>query len=255
VRTATALGVGVAAIALVSSTAGCGGDATGDGAVTVFAASSMTDALDRLDERGALGNDLTVVLAGSTSLVTQLAEGAEADLLITADEATMARAVGDGSVAGPPQVFATNHLVLAVPAGNPGAVDDLDDLGDPDLDVGTCAPQVPCGALAATATEALGVEPDVDTEEPSVRSLTAKLRVGQLDAGLIYLTDAQHPDLEIVPVDGLDAFVTSYVAATVAASDAADADALRVVDALTDDPETQGMLAELGFGLPSEATP
>ncbi|MEZ5166726.1 MAG: substrate-binding domain-containing protein [Acidimicrobiales bacterium] len=147
------------------------------------------------------------VICGSTRLVAQLADGARADLLITADEATMQTALDTGVVDHVLGVVAGNRLVLAVAPGNPGNVAGIDDLADPGRLVGVCAAEVPCGRLARAATSTLGVDLRPDTEEPDVRSLALKVSQGELDAGLVYRTDARALGLVTVDDDRLAPFV------------------------------------------------
>lgn len=236
--------MGALMLAAVVGLTSCGADDT----IVLMAASSLTDVITGIDESGRFGAPVEPVFAGSTALVAQLREGADADLLVTADRPSMEQAIRDGSVEGEPTVLATNALVLAVAPGNPAAIRGLADLAQPSVIVGVCAAEVPCGALAGAATGGLGVIPSVDTEEPNVRALAAKISLGEVDAGLVYRTDAAALDLETVAVDGLDRFVTEYLVATVNA-DAAPAVAA-VADALTDDPAVRGSLAAAGFGTP-----
>ena len=182
-----------------------------------MSASSLTDVVEAVD--GHFGGELRVtpVIAGSFTLVAQLAAGADADVLITADSATMDRAISDGSVRGTPVVIATNALVLATAPGNPGRVAELADLARDDLLVGLCAAEVPCGALARQALAEAQIAPSVDTLEPSVRALAAKLSLGELDAGLIYGTDAAAAGLPTVAAPALHGHTNRYYIASVAA--------------------------------------
>lgn len=183
-----------------------------DGADVVMAPSSFTGLTADID--AALDDDPDWILAGSSRLVRQLADGARADALITADETTMADAVEQGLVPSLPVAIAGNRLVLAVAPDNPGAVASVADLGDDDLLVGLCAEEVPCGRLAADARRTLGLDLAADTEEPNVRSLAAKIAAGELDAGLIYATDAADLGLATVDDATLAVFVTDYLAAS-----------------------------------------
>lgn len=253
---AAALGLALTALAL----AGCGGgDSSRDGTVIVMAASSLTDILEEVSTAfESLGDSgpadgpsavrVAAVLAGSSALVAQLAEGAEADILMTADAATMQRAVEDGSVRGPVTTVAANALVLAVAPGNPGRVESLKDLGRTDRLVGLCAAGVPCGALADRALSELGVEPSVDTRELNARALAAKIALGELDAGLVYATDASASGLETVAATGLNRFTNPYLMASI------DADPPAAVRAVLEAFEPGGpgaeALLEAGFGPP-----
>lgn len=203
-----------AAVAMLVS--GCG-DTADDGAgrdVVVMAASSLTDVIETVFE----GRDsVTPVIAGSSTLVAQLAAGADADVLITANSATMEQAVSEGSVHGEPVLIAVNVLVLATPAGNPGAVTGLADLDRGDLLTGLCAAEVPCGTLARQALHEAGIAPSADTLELNVRALATKLSLGELDAGLVYATDARMAGLATVDAPELSDHVNGYYIASVSA--------------------------------------
>ena len=197
--------------------AGCGSPAdgaAGEGDVVVMAASSLTDVIEIVFERR--GN-VTPVMAGSSTLVAQLAAGAEADVLITANATTMDRAVSEGSVRGEPVLIATNTLVLATPAGNPAGVTGLTDLARGDLLIGLCAVEVPCGALAAQALDDAQITPSADTLESNVRALAAKISLGELDAGLVYATDARMAALDTVGAPELRDHRNGYYIASVSA--------------------------------------
>jgi len=180
------------------------------------------------------------VFAGSQTIVAQLIDGAPADVLLTASRSTLDRAK-DAGVTGPTEAMITdNHLVLAVAEGNPGNVTVLADLANSSLLVGVCAVDVPCGQLAVDATLALDVSVSADTEEPSVRALSTKLLTGELDAGLIYRTDALATGVPVVDVAGIDAYRTTYWGSTLTGNDA-------VLNFLLSD-EGQTILRDAGFG-------
>jgi molybdate transport system substrate-binding protein len=100
----------------------------------------------------------------------------------------MDQAVEAGEAEGD-EVFVRNELEIAVPAGNPGDVDGLDDFASTDLLIGLCAEEVPCGEFGREALANAGVTPAQDTDEPDVRSLLTKIEAGDLDAGIVYATD------------------------------------------------------------------
>jgi molybdate transport system substrate-binding protein len=70
----------------------------------------------------------------------------------------------------------------------------LEDFAREDLLIGLCAEGVPCGDLGREALAIAGVEPSLDTNEPDVRSLLTKVAAGELDAGLVYVTDVAAAD-------------------------------------------------------------
>ena len=185
----------------------------GDRADVAMVPSSFTDLTAAIEQ--ATGEDTEWIIAGSSRLVRQLEDGAEADLLITADAETMQRAIDAGLVDATLGVIARNRLVFAIAPGDPGGIATLADLERDDLLLGICAIEVPCGRLAAEATDALDLTVAADTEEPNVRALALKIARGELDGGLIYATDARAFSLDTLADDQLAPFVTDYVAASV----------------------------------------
>ncbi|HAB56586.1 MAG: molybdate-binding protein [Acidimicrobiaceae bacterium] len=227
----------IAAIVVVLTVLGARGDAD---TPLVFAPSSLAPFEAELDAaliESGIG-PVEWVFAGSQSLVTQLIDGAPADVLITADAATFARANAAGVTWDDGHNLVTNGLVLAVAPGNPGGISSLDDLGRSDLLVGVCAPEVPCGRLAMAATNGR-VAIDADTEETNVRALTTKLLAGELDVGLVYRTDARAAGLETIADDTLGQTTTDYQGSANPAGAA--------VLASFDDGAAQAVLLEAGF--------
>lgn len=187
-------------VALVA--AGCGDDdGSGDGsapstpalegAVRVFAAASLTDAFTELGEAfEAAGDGVRVELnfGSSSGLREQILAGAPADVYASANPPDMDQLVEAGAAVDPSD-FATNLLQIVVPAGNDEGVTGLADFADGDLLIGLCAEEVPCGQFGREALAKAGATPAVDTNEPDVRSLLTKVEAGELDAGIVYLTD------------------------------------------------------------------
>jgi molybdate transport system substrate-binding protein len=245
--------------AVVMLTAGCsGGSGSGEssasgGDLTVFAAASLQKTFTQLGDRFEQANPDTTVrfnFGGSSDLVAQLQQGAPADVLASADTATMDKAVADDLIAGEPEDFATNSLAIAVPAGNPGRVDSFAALSDPGLRVVVCAPQVPCGAATGQVEENTGVTLDPVSEESSVTDVLGKVMSGQADAGVVYVTDiaAAGDTVEGVAIAESDNAVNTYPIAVLA--DSANAALAARFEAYVMGPG-QEVLAESGFGAPS----
>jgi molybdate transport system substrate-binding protein len=97
-------------------------------------------------------------------------------------------AAGDAAA---PRPFARNVMQIAVPRGNPGRVAGLADLARPGLKVALCQPQVPCGATAVDVFAKAGVAPRPVTLEADVKAVLAKVRLGEVDAGMVYVTDVR----------------------------------------------------------------
>lgn len=230
---------------------GCGYETREE--LLVSAASSLTDAFGAIEEEyEAAHSDVDVVLnlAGSSTLREQILEGAPADVFASANFENMDQVVGAGEAVGSPEIFARNLLQIAVPAGNPGGVNGLEDLSDESLFIGLCAEGVPCGDFAREALRNAGVDPSIDTNEPDVRSLLTKVGAGELDAGITYVTDVASTDgaAEGVEILGSVNVVARYPIAVLAgASSRESADAF-IEFVLSDRGQMQ--LAEFGFASP-----
>ncbi|MGI5150856.1 molybdate ABC transporter substrate-binding protein [Plantactinospora sp. CA-294935] len=181
-----------------------GGGTRATGNVTVFAAASLTESFTRLGrdfEAANPGVRVTFSFAGSSALANQINQGAPADVFAAAAPANMKTVTDAGNGDGTPSTFARNQLVIAVPKGNPGAVARLADLARPDAKVALCAEQVPCGAAARKALTAAGVTLTPVTLEQDVKAALSKVRLGEVDAALVYRTDARAAAGE---VDGIE---------------------------------------------------
>ncbi|WP_248616761.1 molybdate ABC transporter substrate-binding protein [Paraoerskovia marina] len=171
--------------------------------ITVLAAASLAAPFDEITARFEADHpdvDVRVSYAGSDTLVDQLVAGAPADVLATADQATMQRAV-DADVAYDPVLFASNAPTVVVPSDNPADVGALADLADPDVDAVVCAPEVPCGAATRALEERAGVTIHRVSEERSVTDVLAKVAAGQADAGVVYATDARAAGDDVLVID------------------------------------------------------
>ncbi|MFC0032785.1 molybdate ABC transporter substrate-binding protein [Micromonospora chaiyaphumensis] len=188
---------GVAALSLALT--GCGGaddepSAGTGGRVTVFAAASLTETFTKLGkdyEAAHPGTKVVLNFAGSSALATQITQGAPADVFAAASPATMTTVTDAGDAAGTPAVLVRNQLVIAVPKGNPDRVAGLADLARPGVKVALCAEQVPCGTAARTALAAAGVRLTPATLEQDVKGALAKVKLGEVDAALVYRTDVR----------------------------------------------------------------
>ncbi len=216
--------VGLAAAALLAG--GCAGTdgARGDREVVVLGAASLTEAFTELGamyEAAHPDSSVTFSFGGSSAVVRQALDGADADVLATASQPTM-RVAEDGSVtSGTPQLFAANSLALVVPPGNPGEVRGLADLTDSDRVVVLCAPAVPCGAAAAEAFAVAGLIPAPDSEESDVKAVLAKVAAGEADAGVVYVSDvrAAGDAVGVVDLPPAQRIVTEYPIVALASGD------------------------------------
>lgn len=246
--TRTAARVAIA-LSLLATLAGCGDD--GRTELRVLAASSLTDAFDALEQTYEDAHpDVDVVLSygSSSSLAGQLIAGAPADVIATADTVTMADVEAADLLAGAAQPFATNTPALVTPAGNPADVRGLGDLADPDVLVALCVPAAPCGGAAQRLLDQAGVQVSPVTEEDNVRGVLTKVVAGEVDAGLVYRTDAlaAGADVEDVDVPGSAEVVTTDPIAVLA--DAEQPDLAEAWVDLVRSEQGASVLADLGFG-------
>ncbi len=159
----------------------------------IFAAASLTEPFHALEITWLADParaPLEFQFAGSSTLATQLEEGAIADVLATADEPTMQRVVDKG-LAAKPALFAHNRLVIAVEKGNPKQVAKLADLARTDLVVVLAAPEVPAGRYARQMLDAAHVTVAPRSLEENVKAVVTKVALGEADVGVVYVTDVR----------------------------------------------------------------
>lgn len=231
----------------------CGSPGGAAETVTVYAAASLKGPfteIGELYEEADPGVSVEFSFAGSSDLVAQLEQGAPADVFASADTRTMTTAVDAGLVAGDPTPFATNTLTIVTEPGNPRNIESFADLADGTVSVVVCAPQVPCGAATTELENATGIDLAPVSEESSVTDVLGKVRSGQADAGLVYVTDAvaAGSDVTAIAVPEAAEIVNVYpIARLDQATDAERAD--RFVDFVTG-PTGRSVLERAGFGAP-----
>ncbi len=194
------------ALAAALALAGCSGASGGGtptpsgspdtlkGTVTVLAAASLTEVYgDLATQFEKLHPNVTITqsFGGSSALAAQIVQGAPADLFATANEATMKTVTDAGMAAETPIVYATNILTLVVPPSNPANVKTVADLANPAVKVALCDKTVPCGSAAITLLAAENLKVTPVTLETDVKAVLTKVEVDEVDAGLVYVTDAK----------------------------------------------------------------
>lgn len=252
-----ALGLGgCASTGTPASTPSGGGQTAHPVTLTVFAAASLAGPFDEIGTAfGAAHPGVTVRYSygGSSDLVSQLAAGAPADVLATADEPTMQQAT-DKSLVPESQLFATNNLAILVAPHNPLGLTGAKDLARPDLKLVVCAPQVPCGAATGRALKAAGVTISPVSEESNVTDTAGKVTSGQADAAVVYTTDVAKAEAAGtgtgVPL-GVDQTPNRYpIGVTAGGAAGANAGIARAYVAYVTGAEGQAILAKAGFGKP-----
>jgi molybdate transport system substrate-binding protein len=235
-----------------SATEAPAGESTLEGDLTVFAAASLTDAFDEVGAAFEEANpDVSIEFnyGASSALREQILAGAPADVFASANTSNMDQVVDTGA-ATDPQDFVTNQLQIVVPAENPGGVAGLDAFADADLLIGLCAEEVPCGEFGREALANAQVTPSVDTNEPDVRALLTKVEAGELDAGIVYVTDVLAASDAVEGIDiPADVNVTAtYPIAALSEAGNAEVAAAFVEFVLSDD--GQEILESFGFDSP-----
>jgi molybdate transport system substrate-binding protein len=198
---------------------GCGGDeaAGGDGTgLVVSAGSSMNEALQSCvpEFEEAENADVRLSFAGSDELAAQIRQGAPVDVFAAANTSLPEELHGEGLLSEPVE-FATNELVLAVPAG--AEIESVEEVARPGTQVVVASESVPVGSYTRESLAKLPPEQEeaildnVVSNEPDVKGIVGKLARGAGDAGFVYVTDvkATGDDLEAIDLpEELDPEVT-----------------------------------------------
>jgi len=154
--------------------------------ITVFAGSSMTSVLSKI------GPGNTYSFGSTGTLSTQIANGAPADVLMGANTTTCAADYASG-LAEKPVNFTRNTLEVVVPKANPAGITSVYDLTKPGITIDEAASTVPVGSYTVQVLNQMGlnaaVQANVVSQETSDANVVAKVALGQVDAGLVYLSD------------------------------------------------------------------
>jgi molybdate transport system substrate-binding protein len=190
------------------------------GAITVYAAASLTEAFDTLQgdfEKAHPGTDVKITYGASSDLSTQIDQGASVDVFASASKKNM-DALGDE--VDTPTDFVSNTGELAVPPSNPANVKSVQDLDNPGVKVAVCDPAVPCGVIAQTIFDNAKITVKPVANEADVKSTLAAVESGEVDAGIVYVTDVRAAGAKVMGIvvpDDINAS-TTYPIATVTAA-------------------------------------
>ncbi|GAB3582257.1 molybdate ABC transporter substrate-binding protein [Calidifontibacter terrae] len=215
--------------------------------LTVLAASSLTEsftALKKTLEANDPGLEVKLSFGASSTLVTQLNNGFDADIVALADEksATSLKATGISH-----RLFATNRLQIATPAANPGHVTSLKTLSSGSVDTVLCAVQVPCGRAADAVLKKAGVKAHVISYEANVKATLAKVSLGDADAAIVYVTDVKAAGSK---VHGVDIPVAENTITKLPIYDLSGSDAAKEFYAAVGSAAFAKVLKDAGFGTP-----
>ena len=185
------------------------------GSINVFAAASLTDSFKALGttfDQQHSGVTVKFNFGGTPTLVTQIEQGAQADVFASADTTNMETLKTDGFTTGTPQVFAHNVLEIVVAPGNPKAINSLADLAKPGVIYISEAATVPAGKYSLQALQKAGVTVTPKSLETDVKSVISKIELGEADAGIVYTTDvkAAGDKVQGVTIPDQDNVVATY---------------------------------------------
>jgi molybdate transport system substrate-binding protein len=185
--------------------------------LTVFAAASLTDAFKEIGKNFEAANPgvtVTFNFAGSSTLSTQLIQGASADVFASANKMEMDKVVASSLIqAGTPVVFVKNILIVILAPNNPGDIQTLQDLARPGLKLDLADKTVPVGKYALQALDLMVKDPSFSTDfktkvlanvvsyETDVKQVVAKVQLGEADAGIVYISDSiAAPELKTIAI-------------------------------------------------------
>ena len=225
----------LALVVAVASLAGCGSSGSGaaasssdsasaavSGTITVFAAASLKESftgLGRQFESTHPGTKVVFNFGPSSGLAAQITQGAPADVFASASPKNMAQ-VTDAGAASSATPFARNVMEIAVPVTNPGKVMQLSDLARPGVKVALCQSSVPCGVTAAKVFTNAKLRVTPVSQEVDVKAVLSKVTLGEVDAGIVYVTDLRSAGDKVKGIeipDGVNAS-TDYPIATLSKS-------------------------------------
>jgi molybdate transport system substrate-binding protein len=245
-----------APLALLIALTGCGGGGDdsggGDPELVVFAAASLEPAFERYGEQFS-GADVQFSFAGSDDLAAQIRQGVIPDVYAAANTDLPDELAKEGLVQ-EPRTFATNKLVIGVPTDSD--ITGVGDLEGPGVTLAIGEGDVPVGSYthevlsALPAGESQTILDNVESEEPDVAGIVAKLTQGAVDAGFVYQSDVDASSGRLKAID-LPASVNPDVAYGIAVTTDADEPALaqEFVDGARQG-AGQKILLESGFGPP-----
>ena len=235
-----------------SPAAAASSSAATTGTITVFAAASLTGTFTELGKQfkaAHQGDTVKFSFGASSTLATQITDGAPADVFASAAPKNMETVVSAGDASNP-RNFAKNTAEVAVPPSNPANVTSVNDLAKSSVKVALCQPQVPCGVVAAEVFKNVGITVKPVTLQPDVKSVLTQVELGNVDAGVVYVTDVKAAGSKVkgVTIPAGQNASTLYPIATISSSKEMSIAQAFVAYVLS--PAGQQVLAAAGFEKP-----
>lgn len=260
-----ALGIAMALVAAGCSAGAAPSSSAQRAELTIFGAASLKGALEAAKstyEAAVPGTTLTLSTDSSSTLATQIEQGAPADVFLSADTAQPTRLVEGGFAAGDAVTFATNMLTIIIPAGGSDRVRTPADLATSGVRIIAAADEVPITKYARQLVDNLASQSgypvdfaaayaaNIASREDNVKAIVAKVELGEGDAGIVYVTDARASG-RVTAVDVPDeANVPAPYAGIVVKASPEQTAAKAFLDWFAG-PAGQSILASFGFGPPS----
>jgi molybdate transport system substrate-binding protein len=228
--------------------------------LTIFAAASLNGAMtDAVAAYAAVrpGVTITVSRDSSAALETQIEQGAPADVFLSADIENPKKLVDAGLALKTAEIFAGTKLVIIVPSDNPGGLTTARELDKAGLRIIAAGDGVPITAYAnqAVANIASRFGPsslvevynaDIVSKEDNVKAVLAKIELGEGDAAIVYVTDANGSD-KVKTIDIPDSANVPATYAGVVIKASANRDAAQDFLDWFAGPDGQAILAKYGF--------
>lgn len=241
-------------IAVAVLVAGCSGTphAARSQSITVYAAASLTEAFTTVAHRFEAahpGSHVVLNFGASSTLATSIVNGAPADVFASAAPKNMATVVAAGEAAAP-RNFVRNSMEIAAARGNPAHIAAISDLARPSVKVALCDPAVPCGAVAAAVLRNAHVSVRPVSQEVDVKSTLAKVELGEVDAGIVYVTDVRAAGAKVVGVPIPEAVNASTDYPIAALKNAKNPVLAQAFVGYLSTADAQSVLASAGFAAP-----
>lgn len=252
---------------LLASCGGSSGSSNGSTSLTVLAAASLVNVFPKI---GALftrqhsGVSFKFSFAGTDTLTAQIQQGAPADVFAGAST-TYSDQLSSAGLIDTAQPFCTNRLVLVVPPSNPAHITSLKDLTRPGVKLVVAGPTVPVGAYTLKVLDNLNatygsgyakaVQANFVSQETDVEAVLTKVKLGEADAGFVYITDAQASlgQVKAITLPAYAQATATYPIAVVKAGTHTST-AQQFVDFVLS-PPAQALLQQAGFGPPPPPSP
>lgn len=242
-----------------ASSAAASSEASGESVqLTVFAAASLTETLNQIAEQYktvAPNVELVFNFDSSGTLKTQIEEGAECDLFLSAAQKQMNALEEENLINSDTRIdLLENKVVLAVPEGNPADIQSFEDIGtDKCKLVALGNDDVPVGSYSVEILTNLGILDELESSNKitygsNVKEVTTQIKEASADCGIVYATDAYSAGLETVDEATADECRQVIYPAALTASTAHAEEAQAFLDYLSTD-DAAAIFESVGFAM------